>query len=87
MDMSSADGYIAMLGEPDAALRLHALRTLNAVVHQFWFQIAGALASIEAHFEDESFGHQDLAALVASKVGTIPCPFTYNKFAVHLAVC
>ncbi len=72
LELSSAEGYIAMLQEPDAGLRLHGLRTLNAIVHQFWFQIAGSLASIEAHFEDESFGHQDLAALVASKVsGTL----------------
>ena len=67
-EMSSATGYLALLEEPDAALRLHALQMLNRVVHQFWYQIAGSLAAVEAHFEDESFGHQELAALVASKV-------------------
>ncbi len=68
-----------MLSEPDAALQLCGLQTLNAVVHQFWFQIAGSLASIEAHFEDETFGHQDLAALVASKVGSPQCNTQLNS--------
>lgn len=73
MDISSAEGYLSLLGEESSQLRVHALNALNAVVHQFWFQIAGSLASIEAHSEDETFSHQDLAALVASKVGVQLC--------------
>jgi len=42
-------------------------------VHEFWFQIASqqAIASVEAFYEDETFSHRDLAALVASKVGDL----------------
>ena len=69
VNVSSAEGWLSMLSEDSPQLRVHALNALNAVVHQFWFQIAGSLASIEAQSEDESFAHQDLAALVASKVG------------------
>ncbi len=67
-EVLSASGYLALLDEPEQALRLYALQMLNQVVHQFWFEIAGSLAAVEAHYEDESFEHQPLAALVASKV-------------------
>ena len=70
-EVLSASGYLALLDEPEQALRLYALQMLNQVVHQFWFEIAGSLAAVEAHYEDESFDHQSLAALVASKVRSL----------------
>ena len=66
--VSSASNLLAQLDEEDEALRLSALQSLNNVVHEFWFQIASSIASVEAFYEDESFTHRALAALVASKV-------------------
>ena len=66
--VSSASNLLAQLDEEDEALRLIALQSLNNVVHEFWFQIASSIASVEAFYEDESFTHRELAALVASKV-------------------
>ena len=68
---SSAVPFLAQLDEDDDSLRLHALQSLNGLVHEFWFQIASSIASVEAFYEDESFSHRELAALVASKVRTI----------------
>ena len=66
--VSSAANLLAQLDEDDEALRLNALQSLNSVVHDFWFQIASSIASVEAFYEDESFTHRELAALLASKV-------------------
>ena len=65
---SSAANLLALLKEDDDALKLYALQSLNKVVHEFWFQIASAIANVEAFYEDEDFSHRELAALVASKV-------------------
>ncbi len=45
---TSAANLLALLDEEDNSLRLYALRALNAVVHDFWFQIASAIASVDA---------------------------------------
>ena len=66
--VSSASGLLSLLEEEDEGLRLHALQSLNSVVHEYWYQIASSIASVEAFYEDEEFKHRDLAALVASKV-------------------
>ncbi|KAL0034615.1 hypothetical protein WJX79_010540 [Trebouxia sp. C0005] len=68
--VSSASGLLSLLDEDDESLKLYALQSLNRIVHEFWFQIASqqAIASVEAFYEDETFTHRDLAALVASKV-------------------
>lgn len=65
---SSAAGVLALLDEDDDSLKLYALQQLDRSVHEFWFQISGAIAGIEALYEDEEFSHRELAALVASKV-------------------
>lgn len=65
---SSAAGVLALLEEDDDSLKLHALQQLDRTVHDFWFQISGSIALIEALYEDEDFAHRELAALVASKV-------------------
>ena len=65
---TSAAHLLAQLNEDDDALRLHALQSLNRAVHEFWFQIASSIASVEAFYEDEDFSHRELAALLASKV-------------------
>lgn len=69
--VSSAANLLAQLDEDDEALRLNALQSLNNVVHDFWFQIASSIALVEAFYEDETFTHRELAALVASKVTPI----------------
>jgi hypothetical protein len=66
--VSSAAGLLALLDEPSDELKHHALSHLNNLVHDYWFQISGALGSLEALYEDEDFSHRQLAALVASKV-------------------
>ena len=68
VQQSSADNLLALLKEEDDALKLYALQSLNKVVHEFWYQIASVLTSVEAFCEDEEFSHRELAALVASKV-------------------
>lgn len=68
---SSAAGVLALLEEEDDALKLYALQQLDRSVHDFWFQISGSIAGIEALYEDEEFSHRELAALVASKVRPI----------------
>lgn len=65
---SSAAGVLSLLEEEDDILKLHALQQLNDSVHDFWFQISGSIAQIEALYEDEDFTNRELAALVASKV-------------------
>ncbi len=67
--VSSASGLLSLLDEDDESLKLYALQSLNRIVHEFWFQIASqqAIASVEAFYEDETFSHRELAALVASK--------------------
>lgn len=66
--VTSAAGVLSLLEEEDDALQLHALQQLNNSVDELWFQISGSVASIEALYEDSSFSHRELAALVASKV-------------------
>ncbi len=68
VQQSSAANLLALLDEEDDALKLYALQSLNKVVHEFWYQIATVIASVEAFYEDEEFSHRELAALVASKV-------------------
>lgn len=89
--VSSASGLLSLLEEDDEGLRLHALQALNKVAHEFWFQIAGSIASVEAFYEDEEFSHRELAALVASKArsttASCPVPCTAGPFstaAVHV---
>lgn len=64
---NTAEGVLALLAEDDDALKVYALKQINASVHQFWHQASGSIATIEALFEDEEFSHRELAALVASK--------------------
>lgn len=72
-EVVSASGYLALLSEPEQALQVHALEMLNQVVHKFWFEIAECVSEVEAHYENEKFQNQPLAALVASKVRISPC--------------
>jgi len=66
--LTSAVGLLAMLEEQEAQIKAHALTKLNAVVPDFWAEIAESLPDIESLYEDETFPQRQLAALVASKV-------------------
>jgi 26S proteasome regulatory subunit N2 len=66
--VSSAAGLLALLGERNDELKRYALSSLDKVVHEYWFQISGSIASVEALYEDDEFTDRELAALVASKV-------------------
>ena len=68
---SSAAGVLALLDEEDEGLKLYALQQLDRSVHDFWFQISGSIAGIEALYEDDEFAHRELAALVASKARSL----------------
>uniref|UniRef100_A0ACD5UEP0 Uncharacterized protein n=1 Tax=Avena sativa TaxID=4498 RepID=A0ACD5UEP0_AVESA len=66
--VSSASGILAMLQEPAEELKLHALASLNSVVHLFYPEISTSIPTIESLYEDEEFDQRQLAALVVSKV-------------------
>eukprot|EP00201_Polytomella_parva_P020716 CAMPEP_0175049698 /NCGR_PEP_ID=MMETSP0052_2-20121109/6866_1 /TAXON_ID=51329 ORGANISM="Polytomella parva, Strain SAG 63-3" /NCGR_SAMPLE_ID=MMETSP0052_2 /ASSEMBLY_ACC=CAM_ASM_000194 /LENGTH=992 /DNA_ID=CAMNT_0016313855 /DNA_START=123 /DNA_END=3098 /DNA_ORIENTATION=+ len=66
--VSSASGLLALLEEPSDEVKYFALQKLETVVKDFWFEIAGSIAQVEALYEDDAFKHRELAALVASKV-------------------
>jgi 26S proteasome regulatory subunit N2 len=66
--VSSPSGLLAMLQEPAPELKLHALASLNSVVHLFWPEISTSVPTIESLYEDEEFDQRQLAALVVSKV-------------------
>uniref|UniRef100_A0A0D9ZQF2 26S proteasome non-ATPase regulatory subunit 1 homolog n=1 Tax=Oryza glumipatula TaxID=40148 RepID=A0A0D9ZQF2_9ORYZ len=66
--VSSASGILAMLQEPAEELKLHALASLNSVVHLFYPEISTSIPTIESLYEDEDFEQRQLAALVVSKV-------------------
>lgn len=66
--LTSATGILSLLDEQDEVLQIHALDQLNALVEQFWHEIATAIPKIETLYENETFKSRDLAAVVASKV-------------------
>ena len=70
MGLTNASGLLAMLDEHSDDLKKYALSNLDKIVHEYWFQISGSLASVEALFEDDEFSHRSLAGLLASKVVT-----------------
>ncbi|KAI1272333.1 armadillo-type protein [Xylaria sp. FL0933] len=64
----TATGVLALLADEEVELKVFALQTLNEDIDTVWFEVAPAVADIEALFEDESFPERKLAALVLSKV-------------------
>lgn len=67
-NITSAAGVLALLDEPEAEVKYFALQKLNHIVGQFWPEISENVDRIEMLYEDETFKHRNLAALVASKV-------------------
>ncbi|TCD63328.1 proteasome regulatory particle base subunit [Steccherinum ochraceum] len=67
---SSAAGVLALLSEPEPALKEHALIALNALVPQFWAEISEQIELIESLYEGSELSKDahDAAALLASKV-------------------
>eukprot|EP00882_Tetradesmus_deserticola_P022563 GHRQ01024485.1.p1 GENE.GHRQ01024485.1~~GHRQ01024485.1.p1 ORF type:complete len:171 (+),score=41.52 GHRQ01024485.1:221-733(+) len=78
---SSAAGLLTLLDDENDELKHYALVHLNKVVHEFWFQIASYIGSVEALYEDDEFKDRELAALIASKVfyhlGELDSALTY----------
>ncbi|KAJ2597467.1 proteasome regulatory particle base subunit [Coemansia sp. RSA 1804] len=66
--LTSANGLISLLDEEERELQFYGLTQLNAVSDRFWTEISDAISKIEILYEDESFEHRKLAALVASKI-------------------
>jgi len=67
-NLTSAAGVLALLDEPQPELKLFSLKKLNQIVDIFWAEISEAVDKVEMMYEDESFQHRGLAALLASKV-------------------
>lgn len=65
--ITSAAGILALL-QDSSDLKVFALNKLNEIVDLFWAEISEDLSLIEVLYEDSKFSHQDLAALVTSKV-------------------
>ncbi|KAF9022936.1 26S proteasome regulatory complex non-ATPase subcomplex Rpn2/Psmd1 subunit [Hymenopellis radicata] len=67
---SSAAGVLALLSEPDALFKQHALKALNPLVPRFWAEISEHIALIESLYESDDLPKdaRDSAALLASKV-------------------
>ncbi|CCL98292.1 uncharacterized protein FIBRA_00286 [Fibroporia radiculosa] len=67
---SSAAGVLALLSEPEPLLKQHALKTLTALVPQFWAEISEHITLIESLYEGDELSAEahDAAALLASKV-------------------
>ncbi|OJJ44580.1 hypothetical protein ASPZODRAFT_134663 [Penicilliopsis zonata CBS 506.65] len=66
--LASAAGLVGFLSEPDAELRVFALKTLDAQIDLLWTEVVDVVPQIEALYEDETFPERELAALVAAKV-------------------
>ena len=71
-NITSAAGVLALLEEPETEIKYFALQKLNHIVNQFWAEISESVDKVEMLYEDETFKHRNLAALVASKVKIIP---------------
>jgi 26S proteasome regulatory subunit N2 len=68
--IATAAGWIALLQEPDVALRSHALNKLLACVGTLWHEVAECLPDLEAIAEDLDLplNMRQTAAAVASRV-------------------
>ncbi|CZT18509.1 probable 26S proteasome regulatory complex, subunit RPN2/PSMD1 [Ramularia collo-cygni] len=66
--LTSAAGLVGFLSEPDAALQVFALERLNDDIDSVWTEVSGSIGQIEALYEDDTFSHRELAALLLSKV-------------------
>ncbi|ORX70651.1 26S proteasome regulatory complex, non-ATPase subcomplex, Rpn2/Psmd1 subunit [Linderina pennispora] len=66
--LTSAGGLISLLDEDERELQYYGLVQLNEVMGKFWAEISDAISKIEVLYEDETFEHRKLAALVASKI-------------------
>jgi len=68
--VATASGYIALLQEPDAALRKHALTKLLGCVDTLWHEVAESLPDLETIAEDLDLPLEmrQTAAAVASRV-------------------
>ena len=68
MSLTSSTGILALLEEPEDDVKIFALKRLDSIVESFWSEISESVEKIEMLYEDTSFKHRNLAALVASKV-------------------
>lgn len=68
MYITSASGVVALLDEPEDELKVYALNRLNDIVPEFWAEISDHVEKIEVLYENESFRHRELSALLASKL-------------------
>ncbi|XP_078488674.1 26S proteasome non-ATPase regulatory subunit 1 [Ciona intestinalis] len=68
MHITSAAGVLSLLQEPEDELKVYALKRLNDIVPEFWPEISDHVEQIEVLYEDETFKHREMSALLASKL-------------------
>ncbi|CAF0936152.1 unnamed protein product, partial [Didymodactylos carnosus] len=68
ISITSAGGILSLLDEQNENSKIYALNKLNTLVDVFWAEIADSVAKVESLYEEETFKHRELAALVSSKV-------------------
>ncbi|EME87497.1 uncharacterized protein MYCFIDRAFT_212910 [Pseudocercospora fijiensis CIRAD86] len=67
--LTSAAGLVGFLAaDEDPTLKAFALERLNEDIDSVWTEVSASIGQIEELYEDESFSHRELAALVLSKV-------------------
>ena len=67
--VTSAAGLLTLLDDDNDVLKKHALVNLDKVVDQFWYEISGSIAAVEALYEDEGF--KDRVQGAAAPAGAI----------------
>ncbi|CAF0840569.1 unnamed protein product [Didymodactylos carnosus] len=68
ISITSAGGILSLLDEHNENSKIYALNKLNTLVDVFWAEIADSVTKVESLYEEETFKHRELAALVSSKV-------------------
>ncbi|KAA3669946.1 26S proteasome regulatory subunit N2, partial [Paragonimus westermani] len=84
MALTSAAGLVSLLDDKGPDVKAFALRRLDDLVDEFWAEISESVNKIEILHEDVNFGHNKLAAILASKVYYHLAEY---EDALHFALC
>jgi len=67
-NLSSAQGILALLEDPDPTLKTYALQRLDQMVPTYWPEISEKIDQVQILYENEKFNNRNLAALLVSKL-------------------
>ncbi|KAF7255063.1 hypothetical protein EG68_08039 [Paragonimus skrjabini miyazakii] len=84
MALTSAAGLVSLLDDKGPDVKAFALKRLDDLVDEFWAEISESVNKIEILHEDVNFGHNKLAAILASKVYYHLAEY---EDALHFALC